>query len=806
MAENADDSITNATYSRYFRTFAFIVIVLGIVVAAYYIFDLFAVIKTVNADLIKVYLVFLLICIISGFIDVQLTSGLALGIEFFPVFITYLLYGPAMAIAVVSISSLIHQIRNKRPLLRTFFIPLQFIICIFALDLIVTGFNPAKGTEEFVNFLKLPILQRIDKFGQTLTLYGSIFYILGAVFYLAVNTGFVFGYHALKDGLESLQWRKIFSYDLANHIIMAAVALIMLFIAPRLGFLGEMLFLIPFVFLMWSIITLLNSIIGKEKSKISLQQKIISLVIIVLNTSLGLVTIFAMINLWTTIDNISDIMARNFHDDVKHFLKGKEASKPEGISDMVRIYWDLEDTQPTKRMINIQGYLLKIPTMPAVVYPAGLDTLNHRRSKPLNVPNSQGVIVYYFNEYKVFQRNMIALVIIFLLAFGGAGLILSSYIRNNVSKPLFQINNLVSEMSAGEGDLTQRFPVLSQDEIGRLAEDFNSFIENLSLMLARVFNISNELSAMAEELAASSEQMNASSEEIASSIQDISFGANNQSERVYDIINLSNSVRTYSEQVSNEAQQAGGASKDVASFAEMGRQSALKSLEHIRVMDQTSNEITKMVDDLVKKLSNVSRFTDIITDISKQTNLLALNASIEAARAGEHGRSFSIIADEVKDLSKNTTQYGEEIKTIINEVSSAAEETQRQVEKSAQRLQEGKDVMMSSIHFLRDISQKVESIALEIDNILKAANKQLTNMRSLSENINSIAGIVDETASSANQVSSAIEEQTSSMEELSTAAQNLADLAENLKNMTRKFKLSKEIEITKDIFSKLDQR
>ncbi|MGK6320930.1 methyl-accepting chemotaxis protein [Sphingomonas sp. DT-204] len=57
----------------------------------------------------------------------------------------------------------------------------------------------------------------------------------------------------------------------------------------------------------------------------------------------------------------------------------------------------------------------------------------------------------------------------------------------------------------------------------------------------------------------------------------------------------------------------------------------------------------------------------LIAEIAAKVNLLALNATIEAARAGEAGRGFTVVANEIKQLS---TQTGNAARTITAQVDS----------------------------------------------------------------------------------------------------------------------------------------
>jgi methyl-accepting chemotaxis protein len=123
-------------------------------------------------------------------------------------------------------------------------------------------------------------------------------------------------------------------------------------------------------------------------------------------------------------------------------------------------------------------------------------------------------------------------------------------------------------------------------------------------------------------------------------------------------------------------------------------------------------ELVENMDKITSQVAEVHGILGEIEGISKQTNLLSLNAAIEAARAGEAGRGFSVVADEVRDLSGRTSQFSQQIRSAIAKVQEAVHVTEVAIDRLAS--QDMTFALQSKQHvdeMMRDAQKVNETIA-----------------------------------------------------------------------------------------------
>jgi len=333
-------------------------------------------------------------------------------------------------------------------------------------------------------------------------------------------------------------------------------------------------------------------------------------------------------------------------------------------------------------------------------------------------------------------------------------------IAKNIVSEVSIVDNTLREVAAGGGDLTVRLPIVSADEIGRLAQSCNDVLATLQRLMQDVSSGIQQVSKNAER---SAQLALTSSAGVSDQQQDIE----NISQSVSDISSALNSSSEVAENTASAANEASNAS-------EQGRQLVAITGETISDVSQDLVTVAESVQRLSDENDRIGSMLDLINGIAEQTNLLALNAAIEAARAGEQGRGFAVVADEVRNLAQRTRASTQEINEIIESVHTHTREVVSTMENSRRRSEELVEQANTATHSLEDVSQTVVTI--------NQMNKELASMM---KRQSTAAGEIFQSMSALQAVSNTLKngaaESAETDEQLQTAAQRLASLVQSFK-------------------------
>ncbi|WP_020587439.1 methyl-accepting chemotaxis protein [Desulfobacter curvatus] len=322
-----------------------------------------------------------------------------------------------------------------------------------------------------------------------------------------------------------------------------------------------------------------------------------------------------------------------------------------------------------------------------------------------------------------------------------------------VTRPINSTVAMIRDIAQGEGDLTRRLKIGSQDEIGALATWFNRFIENIQSLVREVSDNATTINQASTEFSALSESMNSQVGGLSDRSVTIAQAADNMSSNM-------TSVATAMEEASSNITMMATASEEMSSTINEIDQNAEKAKSITDNAVSQTQQAADEVKELGQAAETIGKVVETINDISEQVNLLALNATIEAARAGEAGKGFAVVANEIKGLANQTS-----------EASGAIKEQILGIQKSS-----GKTV---------DAITNILGIVSEIDTIVAtiatAVEEQSTATREISENIARTSAGIMEVNENIAQGSSASQEMAGNIGEIKESAGSLSSSSHNVK-------------------------
>ena len=323
-------------------------------------------------------------------------------------------------------------------------------------------------------------------------------------------------------------------------------------------------------------------------------------------------------------------------------------------------------------------------------------------------------------------------VAVVLLVIAAAGMLLA----NTILRPLNLMKANLDDIAAGEGDLTRRLTITSQDELGQLAGSFNRFVDKIHGLVRQITEMTTQLTGLVHQV---SDQAHRSDQAM-----------ERQRHETDQVATAINEMSAAAQEVAKSAQNAAVAAQQTDEEGQAAKRVVAGSIVKIHALVDDIRSSGVSLDSLQKDVSSIVSVLGVIRSIAEQTNLLALNAAIEAARAGEAGRGFAVVADEVRALASRTQISTQEIQGMID------------------RLQAG---TQSAVEAMRRSSEAGDGTSAQANE----AGASLDTMAQLIATINSMNA----------QIASAAEEQTAVAEEINRSVHQIAVAVDNVADETQ---------------------
>ena len=403
---------------------------------------------------------------------------------------------------------------------------------------------------------------------------------------------------------------------------------------------------------------------------------------------------------------------------------------------------------------------------------------------------------------------------------GGLVWLLSYILIRQIKETIDDLQNQFDAIY--EGNFNVRAKVLSEDELGQLAQRFNYISqviltatteaqeratatekarEKLQRQVIRLLDdvegasrgdLTVQAEVTADELGAVADAFNLTIQNLCEIVQQVkraakqvnknstdseSFARNNSSDALRMAEELAvtlNSVQLMTESIQRVAENAHEA-EEVAHTSSVtalkGGEAVERTVGGILQIRETVSETARKVKRLAEASQEISKIVAVISQIASRTNLLALNASIQAARAGEAGRGFAIVADEVRQLADRSAKSLKEIEQIVLQIQSETGSVMTAMEEGIQQVIDVTDKSEQSKRALEDIIEVSNRINTLVRSISGDTVKQQENSGAVAQVMQSIELIAQETSQESQRVAGSLQTLVSISRDLLTSVE-----------------------------------
>jgi len=330
-----------------------------------------------------------------------------------------------------------------------------------------------------------------------------------------------------------------------------------------------------------------------------------------------------------------------------------------------------------------------------------------------------------------------------------------------------------------EGNYKLRIPVFSDDEVGKTIKVINKLSSNYQNMFEKMISTSINTTKLTEELKEFMVYSNQKSDGVSNNLEKVVVINDEYAQSVNNSKNKLESIEKQLESIEGMIKAANESSLKSKNISNDASYLIEETMVRFNEVQHAIENIYNIIGELGDKTKTITEIADVIKVIANRTNMLALNAAIESARAGEAGKGFSVVADEIRKLSLDTSESLGEIQIVVSDILNGVEKTTETAEKN---MDTGKIALDKAENF-REVFKEIKKNS-EITE--EKVNKSVEVLGELKGNVMKVVGNARKMSENAKNM---VSYSTNSYEVMSELKDNIINISNSVENLDSSAKM-----------------
>lgn len=310
-----------------------------------------------------------------------------------------------------------------------------------------------------------------------------------------------------------------------------------------------------------------------------------------------------------------------------------------------------------------------------------------------------------------------------------------------------------------KGDLNkQKEHKSAVKEMNTLLFETSIMQKNLSETIGKVKILSNRLVESIIDVTQLSESSYGRAKQINSAMEELSLSTMGMAENVQDINSQMLEIGICVNDIFESVEHLYNSSESILQTNGEAKVNMNTIMENSKKSVSAINDISSQIKETNDSIVDIDKAVELILSISEQTNLLSLNASIEAARAGEHGRGFSVVAEEIRHLSEQSSDGAEMIKNIARKITEKSKKSVQLADGVYLLIMLEQENVLTTQKKYEELSDNIDQSVIAIKSISEKTDNLANYKEKVIENVQDLSAISQENAASNEEVNANINE------------------------------------------------